>query len=128
MMPPLEAAGVEFFDEFAWVMGAATGSNTTAEVRCVVTKFVIVIETGHGLPDYASLRQGAACVSRTSIINPPPENFQCTTAELPRWFASARAAYPLAFVAAHEVKRIDLDVMRDRWARKHQQSAYQSES
>jgi hypothetical protein len=93
-----------------------------------VTKFVIVIETGRGLPDYASLRQGAVCVSRTSIINTPPEDFQCSTAELPRWFASARAAYPLAFVEVQEVGHIDLDVMRDRWARKHQQSAEQSES
>jgi hypothetical protein len=93
-----------------------------------VTKFVIVIETGHGLPDYAGLRQGAVCVSRTSIINTPPEDFQCSTAELPRWFASARAAYPLAFVAAHDVEHIDLDAMRDRWAKKYQQGREQSES
>lgn len=103
-------------------------TNSTAKVRCVVTKFVIVVETGYGLPDYASLRQGAVCVSRTSITNPPPENFQCSAAELPRWFASARAAYPLAFVAAHDVEHIDLDVMRDRWARKYQRGAEQSES
>ena len=85
-----------------------------------MTKFVIIIETGRGLPDYASLRQGAVCVNRTSIINLPPEDFQCSTAELPRWFASARAAYPLAFVAAHDVDHIDLDRMRDRWAKKYQ--------
>lgn len=84
-----------------------------------MTKFAIVIETSDGLPDYASFRHGAVCVSRTSIIDPPPENFQCSTAELPRWFASARAAYPLAFVAAHEVDHIDLDRMRERWARKY---------
>jgi len=58
-------------------------------------------------------------------MNPPSEHFQCSSAELPRWFASARAAFPLAFVAAHEVEHIDHNVMRDRWTRKREQSAEQ---
>ena len=90
-----------------------------------MTKYAIVIETDDGLPDYARFRHGATCVTRTSIMNPPPEHFQCSTAELPRWFASARAAFPLAFVAAHEVEHIDNNVMRDRWIRKREQSAEQ---
>jgi hypothetical protein len=71
--------------------------------------YAIVVEQQHDLPSY--VRVGEQGHLSTSIINPPPEEFQYSDVDLPRVMAMLKRDYPEAFIAAHEVEYIDHEQM-----------------
>ena len=78
--------------------------------------YAIVVEHDHDLPAY--VRVGEHGHFSTSVINPPPEEFQYSDVDLPCVMATLKRDYPEAFIAAHEVEYIDHEQMTARWCRK----------
>jgi hypothetical protein len=81
-----------------------------------MVRYAIVVEHAHDLPAY--VRVGEHGHFSTSVINPPPEEFQYCAGDLPRVMATLKRDYPAAFIAAHKVGHIDHEKMSARWCRK----------
>ena len=78
--------------------------------------YAIVVEHDHNLPAY--VRVGEHGHFSTSVINPPPEEFQYSDVDLPCVMATLKRDYPEAFIAAREVEYIDHEQMTARWCQK----------